>query len=175
MKYYHLESDKILAWVLSLGIRSQLLGLSSPLGSHGSIKSAFRLWLPCFLFSLNSQLLSVFIKAILEMLVTVDETRDIHILLQGPDLTAFSGLWLRLMNICRKHSALVTQLQGENVKQITLIFSRFLVSPLCQKTNLVASCVSNHCVYGMWNISNLWRQAQLHILYKHTHTNTMWK
>ena len=175
MRCYCLKADKILAWVLSLGIRSQLLGLSSPPASHGLIMSPFRFWLPCFLFSLNSQLLSTFIRAILEMLITVDENRDIHILLQGPDLPAFSGLWLRLMNICRKHTALVTQLQGESVKQITLIFSRFLDSPVCQKTNLEASYVSNHCVYGMQNISDLWRQAQLHILYKHTHTNTMWK
>lgn len=70
------------------------------------------------------------------MMRTVDENSDIYILLQGPNLTAFSGLWLRLMNVCGKHTALVTQLQEENVKQITLIFSRFLVSPVCQKTNL---------------------------------------
>lgn len=83
------------------------------------------------------------------MLETVDENRNIHTLLQGPDLTAFSGLWLRLMNIHRKHTALVTQLQAETVKQITLIFSRFLHSPVCQKINLEASYVSNHCEYGM--------------------------
>lgn len=97
----------------------------------------------------------MFIRAILKKLITVDENKDIHILLQGPDLTAFFWLWLRVMNICRKHTALVTQLQGESVKQITLIFSRFLDSPVCQKTNLEASYVSNHCVYGMRNISNL--------------------
>lgn len=67
------------------------------------------------------------------MLTTADDNRDVHTVLQGPDLTAFSGLWLRLMNIYRKHTVLVTQLQGESVKQITLIFSRFLDSPVCQK------------------------------------------
>jgi len=84
------------------------------------------------------------------MLRTVDKNCGMHILLQGLDPAAFSGLWLRLVNICRKRIALVTtQLQGGNVKQIILIFSRFLVSPLCQKTNLEASSESNHCVYGM--------------------------
>lgn len=86
------------------------------------------------------------------MLRTVDKNCGMHILLQGLDPAAFSGLCLRLVNICRKRIALVTtQLQGGNVKQIDvkLIFSRFLVSPLCQKTNLEASSESNHCVYGM--------------------------
>lgn len=113
----------------------------------------------------------MFISSILEMLRTVDKNCGMHILLQGLDPAAFSGLWLRLVNICRKRIALVTtQLQGGNVKQIILIFSRFLVSPLCQKTNLEASSESNHCVYGMWNISNLYKEAQRHILYKHTKT-----
>lgn len=57
------------------------------------------------------------------MLRTVDKNCSMHILLQGLDLAAFSGLWLRIVNIYRKHIALVTtQLQGENVKQIILIF-----------------------------------------------------
>lgn len=69
-----------------------------------------------------------------------------------------------------KHPVPVTQLRGGTAKQITLNFSRSLDSPVCQKTNLEASYVSNHCVYGMRNISSLWRQAQFHILYKHTQT-----
>lgn len=81
-----------------------------------------------------------------------------------------SPQWALAQGHLHKPPAPVTQLQGGTVKQITLNFSRFLDSPVCQKTNLEASYVSNHCVCGMWNISNLRSRAWLHILYKHTQT-----
>lgn len=109
MKSYCLKADKTWMWVLSLGIRSQLLGLSGVLGSHGSVTAAFTLWSPCFLFRWNSQLVPVFPRALLEMLIAVDGNRDVHILLQGPGPTALSGLWLKCgtfaQTSCASHPA----------------------------------------------------------------------
>lgn len=121
---------------------------------------AFTLWLPCFLVSWNSQLSRIVDSPGWEQ--------------RCPD--TFAGAWPHgppwalAQGHLHKHPAPVTQLQAGTVKQITLNFSRFLDSPVCQKTNLEASYVSNHCAYGMRNISNSWGRARLHILYKHTQT-----
>lgn len=108
------------------------------------------------------------------MLTTADDNRDVHTVLQGPDLTAFSGLWLRLMNIYRKHTVLVTQLQGESVKQITLIFSRFLDSPVCQKKKTLRPLMWAIIVYMEWETFLICGRASLvaYTVQTHTHTHT---
>lgn len=92
IRYYCLKAAKNWKWVISSGIRSELLGLSR---SPGSVPAAFTPWLPC---QLRLSVEPLFPGALLEVLIAMDGNRDVPVILQRSGPTFLSGLWLK--DIC---------------------------------------------------------------------------